>query len=228
VFSFEEWIAMKVQSLLVLAALAACGLPIAAAAADVHATPASTPAAAAAEARAYAELKAAEAAGAVPASQEQIARFVVSGALPAAAEGITDIKFRDFVKLPVGPRGLELNEKIRSLAGRRVRLLGYMARQTPPTPGMIVLSPVPVDLGDEDESLSDDLPVTATFVHLVGDWQSTPIRHVPGLLQFTGTLEIGPADEADGHVSSFRLRLDRGDSEILAAVSRAIITGSAH
>jgi hypothetical protein len=220
---------MKIFSIAIPPLLLFAALSLPAASAQVNEAQAQLRAAeqAVAEAKANAAIAAAEAQGAAPVTREQLQRFVVNGALAAPAAAVTDIKFRDFVKMPVGPRGIEPTDKIVALVGQRVRLLGYMARQTPPTPGMLVLSPLPVDLGDEDESLSDDLPVTATFVHLVGAQQNTPIRHVPGLLQFTGVLEIGAAEEADGHVSSFRLRLDEQDSNVIAAISRATLTSAA-
>ncbi len=176
------------------------------------------------EARTPAVEAAVQAAGAAPVTPAQLAYFVVSGPLPAPPQDVTDLKFREFVRTPVGPNGTELTGRLIGLNGKRVRLVGYMARQTPPTPGMLVLSPLPVDLGDEDESLSDDLPVTATFVHLEAGQAGVTLRYLPGLLQFTGTLNVGLAEEADGHVSAFRLRLDHADSQRLAELGRAIIT----
>ena len=97
-----------------------------------------------------------------------------------------------------------------------------MARQSTPVPGLLVLSPLPVELGDEDESLSDDLPVTATFVHLAAGQAQVAVPYLPGLLQFTGILQVGPSGEADGHVSSFRLLLDTPDSLALASLAAAL------
>jgi hypothetical protein len=130
----------------------------------------------------------------------------MNGELPPAPTDVTDLKFRDFFKMPVGKRGLELTDKFLGLNGKRVRIVGYMAKAETPTPGMFVLSPLPVDLGDEDESLSDDLPASALFVHTGASQFVVP--HITGLIKLTGTLSIGSQEEADGHVSMARLILD--------------------
>lgn len=117
--------------------------------------------------------------------------------------------------MPIGKRGLELTDKFLSLNGKHVRIVGYMAKAETPTPGMFVLSPLPIELGDEDESLSDDLPASSLFVH-TGDSQFV-VPHITGLINLTGTLSIGSLEEADGHVSMARLLLD---PEISAALER--------
>lgn len=147
-------------------------------------------------------------------------RFAVMGRLPPPPADVQDIKFREFVRLPVGPAGLEPTPRALALAGSRVRLVGYLARQADAPPGRLVLCPLPVELGDADESLSDDLPVTATFIHLSGP-PAPVLPYLPGLLQFTGVFEVGPQDEPDGHVSSFRLQLDADDSAALVALVTA-------
>ncbi len=127
--------------------------------------------------------------------------------MPPAPTGVTDLKFREFFKLPIGPRGLEPAEKLTSLAGKRVRLVGYIARQETPTVGFFVLSPLPVSLGDEDESLADDLPASVIYVHVAAP-EDKPLPYYSGLLRLTGTLSLGAYEESDGHVSSVRLQLD--------------------
>jgi len=120
---------------------------------------------------------------------------------------VTDLKFHEFFKLPIGPRGLEATEKLLALAGKRIRIVGYMVRQDPPARGYFVLSPLPASIGDEDDGLADDLPASVAFVH-IGDHplQALPFR--PGLLRLTGTLSLGSREESDGRVSSVRLQLD--------------------
>lgn len=124
-----------------------------------------------------------------------------------APEGMSDLKFREFFRLPIGPRGLEPSEKLIALAGKRVRIVGYMARQETPIEDVFVFSPVPATLGDEDESLADDLPASVVFVH-AAQANGKPIPYFPGLLRLSGTLSVGPHEEADGHVSTVRLQLD--------------------
>jgi len=132
---------------------------------------------------------------------------------PAVAPA-TDIKFRDFFRTPVGPRGLELTEQIRALDGQQVRIVGYMVKDDEPTPGMFILSPLPVELGEEDERYADDLPPAALFVHLA-DHASATVPFHPGLIRLTGTLSVGSREEADGRVSTFQLQLDAPTSRSL-------------
>ena len=144
------------------------------------------------------------------------AAIAVHGALPLLPATVTELKFGEFFSMPIGPRGLDASTKLIGLSGKQVRLLGYMVRAEKPVPGMFILTPLPVSLGDEDESLSDDLPASSVFVHLDAASAATALPFYPGLLQLTGTLLLGPHDEADGHVSTVRLQLD-------AALTQAVL-----
>ena len=137
----------------------------------------------------------------------RVAALEVRGELPPPRAGVTSIKFGEFFRMPIGPLGLEPTEKLMALNGKRVRLVGYMVKEETPTAGRFLLSPLPVSLGDEDESLSDDLPATAVSVRLQGA-RNRVTPYVGGLIQITGNLEVGAKDEADGRVSSVRLVLD--------------------
>jgi hypothetical protein len=137
-----------------------------------------------------------------------------------------DLKFGEFFTMPVGPRGLQPSAKLLALQGRQVRMLGYMARQdaADALPGVILLTPLPVTLGDEDERFADDLPVTTVYVHLDAAPPSPALAYLPGLLALTGRLELGSQAEADGRRSSVRLRLDGASSVLLldAAAAAAV------
>lgn len=133
---------------------------------------------------------------------------------PPAAD-TQDLKFRDFFALPIGPRGLVPSQRLLGLANQRVRIVGYMARQEDPSPGILIVAPVPVALGDEDERFSDDLPASAIYVHLSAADSGVTAAWMPGLLSFSGVLRIGATSEADGRISFVRLELD-------SALSRAI------
>lgn len=131
---------------------------------------------------------------------------LAQAAEPAMAA--TDLTFREFYQRPVGPRGLAPTPRLLGLDGQRVRLLGYMARQSEATAGVFILAPLPVTMGDEDESYADDLPAAAVYVHLAGrDAEAAPAWR-PGLLAVSGTLQVGAADEPDGRKSMVRLLLD--------------------
>ena len=135
------------------------------------------------------------------------AALAVAGELPPPPAGVTDLKFRELFKLPIGPRGLEPSEKLIGLNGKQVRMVGYMAKEENSTAGMFILSPLPVAMGDEDESFADDLPASAVFVHVESS-RNALIPYLPGLIQLTGTLQFGPQQEGDGRVSTVRLLLD--------------------
>lgn len=134
------------------------------------------------------------------------ASIAVNSELTPPPLGVTDLKFRDFFKMPVGPGGLEPSTKLLGLNGKRVRIVGYMTQQETPSTGAFILSPIPVTMGDEDESFADDLPSNAIFVHLEGSNSVVPF--IPGLLKLTGVLNVGSQEEADGRVSSVSLLLD--------------------
>jgi hypothetical protein len=155
--------------------------------------------------------------GAAPAAPQDAgpgaSAFAVLGPL-APLGGVTDLRFRDLYRMPVGPRGLEPSARLTALSGQRVRMVGYMAQLTDAPPGLLILSPLPVSLSDEDESYADDLPATAVYVHLAPGHGVVP--SLPGLLAFQGRLETGAQAEADGRISFVRLQLDPESSRALA------------
>ena len=106
--------------------------------------------------------------------------------LPRLPAGVTELKFSEFFVSPIGDRGLTLTDKLRSLDGKRVRILGYMAQQEQPVPGMFLFSAIPVRLNEEHYGLADDLPAATLFV-------SMPKESRPG-----GSAHAG-ADAFDRH-----------------------------
>ena len=120
------------------------------------------------------------------------------------------LRFADFFQLPIGPRGLEAGPKLLALNGQTVRMVGYMARQDGETavPGLFILAPVPVTLGDEDESFADDLPASVLYVHLSEPERQGYVQHMPGMLAVRGRLELGPQAEIDGRISFVRMQLE--------------------
>lgn len=141
----------------------------------------------------------------------------VSTPLPALP-GVADLKFREFYAMPIGPQGLVPTPKLLALDGQRVRIVGHMAQQEQPSPGVWIATPLPVALGNEDESLADDLPATLLYVHLAPAQAALTLPHMPGLLCMTGVLHVGARREPDGRLSFVRLELD-------AELSRALSKG---
>jgi hypothetical protein len=150
--------------------------------------------------------------------------FKVNGELGQPAYGVEDLKFNEFFKKPIGPRGLEPTERLTSLNGRRVRLVGYMVNQELAKPGFFLLTPLPAATTEADDSMADDLPPSTAFVHLDQRY-SLVIPHMPELLQLTGVLSVGPKEEADTRVSSVRLLLDaETSSNFTAAAAHTLIS----
>jgi hypothetical protein len=137
----------------------------------------------------------------------RVAALEVRGELPPPRAGVTSLKFGEFFRMPIGAFGLEPSEKLLALNGKPVRLVGYMVREETPVPGRFLFAPLPVALGDEDESLSDDLPPTTVSVHLTGA-KNKSAPYIGGLIQLGGTLEVGTRDEADARLSAVRLILE--------------------
>ena len=150
-----------------------------------------------------------------PPTQNAPMALQVHGEL-APLDGVVDLKFREFFRLPIGARGLEPSQKLLSLEGQRVRLVGYMVRPELPAAGMLILAPLPVTLGDEDESFSDDLPASAVYVHLSDAHSRVVLPYMPGLMVLTGVLQLGSLPEVDGRQSNVRLLLDEPSSITLA------------
>ena len=127
--------------------------------------------------------------------------------LPPPPPGVTDLKFNEFFVMPVGPLGLEATAKLRSLDGKRVRMLGYMVRQEKPPVGTFLFAAIPVQIHEHDNGLADDLP-PATVCVAVPTCRAKPVPFAPDLMALTGTLHLGNRTAADGRVTFARLELD--------------------
>lgn len=146
---------------------------------------------------------------------------LASNALPPLPPGVSELKFSDFFRQPIGPRGLEYTDQLRSLEGRRIRILGYMVQQTKPVDRCFLFAPMPVSLNEHEYGHADDLPATA--LHVLTD-EAAPAQtpFTPGPLLLTGKLSLGNRTEADGRISTVRLLLDPPTAEQKAAAERAV------
>lgn len=146
--------------------------------------------------------------------------LAVRGELKAPPRGVTELKFGEIFRTPVGPLGMEPSDKLASLDGKPVRMVGYVVPLYPPAQDRFLLSPLAVDIGHEDESLADNIPASAVMVHLP-ESAGALIPRIPGLVQLTGTLRVGSQeDAASGRVSSVQLTLDAPGTRALRRVSR--------
>jgi hypothetical protein len=128
-------------------------------------------------------------------------------ALPPLPVGVTELKFGDFFVNPIGTRGLTFTEKLRNLDGHRVRIVGYMVRREPATPGTFLFAPAPAQLDEDHYGLADDLPVSTMHVFMPKDRQEV-VEYKRGLLQLIGSLSVGPKEEPDGRISTVRLAVE--------------------
>lgn len=98
--------------------------------------------------------------------------------------------------------------KTKSLAGQRVRLVGFMAQMELPIPGAFYLVPQPVDCDEAGGGTADLMPTSVLVLSASTQGQIVP--HLPGALDVSGVLEVGNQPGPDGRMSAFRLRLDGG------------------
>lgn len=150
--------------------------------------------------------------------------------LPPLPEGVAELKFEDFYKMPVGPLGLELTEKIKALKGKRVRIAGFQvvekvsvcnaepnakdpvklarAMIEASVPGRMMVTALPESVNYSHYGLCEDLPPQVLFV-TVPEAYGESMPQLQGPLMLTGTLDLGNKVEPDGRVSNVRLTLDR-------------------
>ena len=155
-----------------------------------------------------------------------------------ATPEIVNLKFEDFFKMPVGPYGLEVTDKIKSLDGKKVRLCGFMVHEEccthPGQPahshdddsdevkGRFLLSPIPVTVNYDHYGLCDDLPPQTLYVS-VPELSSVKIPFLRLAMEVVGTLHVGIHEEQDGRQAVVSLAMDSSPqiSELIALSNRA-------
>jgi hypothetical protein len=120
---------------------------------------------------------------------------------------VTELRFQDFFKLPVGAKGLEISSALRQANGRTVALTGYMVQQEVPGNGMFLLTPRPVQMSEHADGEADDLPPASVLVKLAPEQSDWAVPHVRGLIRITGVLSVGREEGRDGRVSWVQLQL---------------------
>jgi hypothetical protein len=133
-------------------------------------------------------------------------------AIPAAAaqplrDEAIELRFADFFRLPVGPRGLDWSEALLAADGRQVRLRGFMVAEEVPRPGRFLLTVRPVRLHQDADGEADDLPPATVLVLLDPAQRQRVIVHRAGPIELSGRLAVGRAEDEDGRVRWLRLQL---------------------
>ena len=125
--------------------------------------------------------------------------------MPEELQAMPELSFADFFG-PVGSRGLEYSEKIRALAGQRVRVRGFMVQQSERAPGLFLFAGWPVKVDTRADCNETDTPPAMIHVLVSGSMKTLPF--VPGPHVLSGVLEIGARHEADDRISVARITLD--------------------
>ena len=101
---------------------------------------------------------------------------------------------------------LRPSQRVQQLAGKRVRVEGFMARMEQSPKGAFWLCRKPLEI-DEGGGGTGDLPVESILVLLTPrtDREAPPLR---GPLRVEGKLEVGRQQAPDGTLSLFRIVLD--------------------
>jgi hypothetical protein len=133
--------------------------------------------------------------------------------LPPLPEGVTDLSFNEFFKIPIGPHGLEPTEKLLSLNNKRVRIVGYMAMEDDPNPGLFMLAARTVNVGEKADGMADDLPAATLFVHMPPQDANKILTYRPDAWVLTGTLQVGNQEEKSERVSVVRLIMDQSEAK---------------
>lgn len=118
------------------------------------------------------------------------------------------LRLQDFFQTPVGTKGLVLSDTLQRAQGQRVRLTGFVVQQEVATLGRFLLTPRPVQMSQHADGEADDLPPATVLVRLDASQQDWAVAHARGLVEVTGTLDVGRLEESDGRVTWFRLQLD--------------------
>jgi hypothetical protein len=101
---------------------------------------------------------------------------------------------------------LRLSDQVLALAGRRVRMTGYMAHLELAPKGGFYLAPMPVH-SDESAAGVGDLPLESVLVlsRAVG---LQPIPAEDGPVEVAGTLAVGTKEDSEGRANWLRITLD--------------------
>lgn len=127
--------------------------------------------------------------------------------LPSQATASIALSLQDFFQKPVGDKGLVISERLKQAQGKQVKLVGYVVQQEVATLGQFLLTPRPVLMSQHADGEADDLPPATVYVRLAPDQRDWAIAHDRGLVEVTGTFDLGRKEEPDGRVSWFRLQL---------------------
>lgn len=116
-----------------------------------------------------------------------------------------EIRFQDFFKLPIGPKGVDFSSKAITLIGQYVAVTGYMVKSDAAHEGQFFLTPNPLEINELDDGPANDLPVNAVLVKLDKSQSKLQIAQEDGLVRVQGQLELGRQENESGEVTWIRV-----------------------
>ena len=129
---------------------------------------------------------------------------------PLVPRGVSEIRFRDIFRAPVGPAGLELSDSLCRADGLAVRLVGYMVQQAHAPTGRFLLTPYPVQMSEHAGDASENLPLATVAVYLDPSQSEWAVPFERGLVAVSGVMAVGRHEGPDGRVCWVRVQLDAG------------------
>jgi hypothetical protein len=137
---------------------------------------------------------------------------------PAQTASVPTIKFDELMRSTA--RAPELTEKLLSLSGQRVTLVGFMVEMELPAKGGFYLASYPATC-DESAAGRGDLPQNSVFV-VVPAARGNVVAFIPGPLEVHGTLDVGNREDEHGEVNTIRLSLARSVDLKYAKIPRPV------
>lgn len=145
-----------------------------------------------------------------------LALFLALVGTPSQPQAPVRLEFREF--LAPSTTELKPSDKLRSLQGKRVRIVGYMAEMEQMPEGYFYLCARPV-LCDESGGGLGELPVDAVRV-IVPAMKGKAIKFVAPPMVVTGVLELGGQSELEQDSWAVRVLVDKpGDASKLSKTS---------
>ena len=143
-------------------------------------------------------------------------QWVAQSAAKPPATPAEVLGFHEFFQTPIGPRGLALSAKTRSLQDQRVSLTGYRVKTDVPTVGWFLLAPLPNQVSPEEDGDANDLPANTVLVTLAPlqkgekgvSVSPTPILGESERMTLKGRFHWGAERAPDGQTYWFSLQLN--------------------
>jgi hypothetical protein len=117
------------------------------------------------------------------------------------------LELQAFFKLPIGPKGLEVTQKVLDASGHLVRITGFMVKNEMPMQGAFMLAPRPIQLSEHADGDANDLPASVCWVYLDSSQKNWQVPHTPGPVTVEGHFTLKRVEGTDGSVSWFHLQL---------------------